>query len=967
LEPVAKRTSPAENGSGGVALEDRLLATKLYAPSTRTNIVTRSRLTEPLDEGVMGKLTLVCAPAGFGKTTLLSEWVLRSEFPVGWLSLDERDNDPTRFLSYMIAAIQTATPDIGEDALSLLRSPQPPPAQVVLTLLVNELATVAHDLVLILDDYHVIDDEAIHAAVAFLLEHLPPQMHLIIASRTDPPLPLSRLLASGQLTKLTASDLRFTSEEATAFLREVMGIELSTEEVTALEEKTEGWIAGLQLAALSLQGRENRSGFISAFAGTNRQVFDYLAEEVLNRQPEDATAFLLETSILDRLSGSLCDAVTGREGGQARLEELEGANLLMVPLDDKRRWYRYHHLFSDFLRERLRRSHPEIVSELHLRASVWYERNGTASEAVGHALAAEDFNRAGYLAERLVGEITGRGERPAIQVFLRALPREVVRSRPQLLILYAAYVPDPSGRLDASEALLREAEQMLGLGETHTAEGLSADLTVTSDNEELTNYAGEITAVRAFIAGIRGETERAVTLGRRGLELLSEDNFSHRTVAAINLATAYLDSGDLVTARRAIGEALNISHAAGYPTRIANCLVLQGRLQALQGNLSDAAETYERLLRLAAEHGEALSMEEGGEAHVGMGELLLERNNLEAAMRHLQEGVELLLKWSGIGVAANRLLEGTDAYGRAGRPEEISIDFAAVSGVVTGYVALARARHAQGDAEGAFEALLKADRIAHNPHIGSRWKVRVEAWQARLHIHQGDLKAAGGWAQERGLGAENEFEYSPESELEQTTLARLLIARGRHGEALRVLERLLEAAEASGRGRTVIEVFVLKALVLQAQDDEPGALAALRSALTLAEPEGFVRVVVDEGAPMLDLLRRVVKARRRGLPDLEGDVPLEYVGKLLEALGAPVAASSRVRVRDPGALVLDPITERELEVLKLLDTDLSNREIAARLFVSVATVKTHTKHLYRKLGVRARHEAIVRGKELGVL
>jgi LuxR family maltose regulon positive regulatory protein len=365
-----KRTSPAENGSGGAKLEDQLLATKLYAPTTRTNLVTRLRLTARLDEGVRGKLILVCAPAGFGKSTLLSEWVLGSELPVGWLSLDEGDNDPARFLSYMIAAIRTVEADIGERALSLLRSSQLVPTQVVLTMLVNELAAVPHDLALILDDYHLIENEAVHTALAFLLEHLPPQTHLVIASRTDPPLPLTRLLAGGQLTKLTASDLRFTSEEAGAFLTEAMGLELSAEEVTTLEEHTEGWIAGLQLAALSLRGREDGSAFISAFTGTNRHVFDYLAEEVLDRQPEGIRTFLIQTSILDRLSGPLCDAVTSRGGGQLRLEMLEGANLLMVPLDEERRWYRYHHLFSDFLRERLRRESPQMVTELHLRASV---------------------------------------------------------------------------------------------------------------------------------------------------------------------------------------------------------------------------------------------------------------------------------------------------------------------------------------------------------------------------------------------------------------------------------------------------------------------------------------------------------------------------------------------------------------------------------------------------------------------
>jgi LuxR family maltose regulon positive regulatory protein len=966
LNPFTQGGTPAESGPSGVALGDRLLSTKLNVPSVRTNLVARPRLIEQLEEGVRTKLTLVVAPAGFGKSTLLAEWVLQRDLPVGWLSLDQDDNDLNRFFTYFVVAIQTVEADIGGEALSMLRGSRP--TQNVLTVLLNDLATVSHDLTLILDDYHVIEDESVHSALAFLLQHLPPQAHLMIASRADPLMPLSRLLAGGQLMRLSDSNLRFTDEEAAAFFRETMSLNLPTKDVAALEEKTEGWIAGLQLAALSLRGRKDPSGFVSAFAGTDRHVFDYLAEEVLGRQPQDVRTFLLQTSVLDRLSGSLCDALTGREDGEARLKELERTNLLLVPLDEERRWYRYHHLFSEFLRERLRRENAGLVSELHSRASVWHERNGTASEAVGHALAAQDFSRAGYLAERSVDEIAGRGERPAIQVFLRALPREVVHSRPGLLILYAVYVPDPSGRLDAYEPLLREAERMLGLAEAHTAEGTSSGMTVTYDDKELANYAGLITTVRAFYAGMRVETERAIMLGRRGLELLSEDNLTARTLATINLATVYLDSGDLAAARQAIGEAFNVSRIAGFPTRIASCLVLQGRLQTLQGHLSEAAETYGRLLRLSTEHGEALSEEEGGEAHIGMGEVLLERNDLEAAMRHLQEGVELLLKWSGIGVTANRILKGTEAYGRAARPDEISIDFAAVPGVVSGYVALARARRAQGDAEGAFEELRKADRIANNPHIGNRWKVRVEAWQARLHVARGDLRAASRWAQAREFGTENEFVYSPESELEHTTLARLLIARGRPGEASRVLERLLEAAETGARGQTVIEVLVLKALALRAKNDEPEALAALRRALTLAGVKGYVRTFADEGAPMLDLLHRVLKARGRKSPGIEGEVPVEYLGKLLEALGVTVMAPSMVHSRGTGAPVLEPIiTERELEVLKLLDSDLTNKEIAATLFVSSDTVKSHTKHLYRKLGVRARHQAVARGRELGLL
>jgi LuxR family maltose regulon positive regulatory protein len=967
LDPVAKGTSPAENSSGGVALEDRLLVTKLYAPSTRTNLVRRSRLTKRLDEGIKGKLTLVCAPAGFGKSTLLSEWVLGSKLPVGWLSLDEGDNAPARAISYMIAAIQTVKPGIGEEALSLLRSHQPPPTQVVLTSLVNELAAVPHDLALVLDDYHVIDDKAVHTAVAFLLEHLPAQMHLIIASRTDPPLALSRLLAGGQLTKLTSSDLRFTSEEARAFLNEAMGLELSAEQVTTLEDKTEGWIAGLQLAALSLRGRQDASRFVSDFTGTNRHIFDYLAEEVLDSQPEDTRTFLLQTSILDRLSGPLCDVVTRRGDSQSTLEKLEGANLLLVPLDDERRWYRYHHLFSDFLRERLRRESPERVVELHRRASEWHERNGRASEAIRHAVAAGDYDRAGDLTERLAGEIAGRGEGPALRRLLQALPEEVLRSRPRLDILYAAFALCGSGRFDAAEARLRNVELTLDLDGVDLDIASSASPSVAVEGKERADLAGRVATVRAFIASVgREDMQSSIAFGRRALALLAEDNIRARYVAAFNLAGAYLDSGDLVEASRAIGEALDISRVAGSPTSIAGAMVQQGRLQALRGRLVEAAETYERLLRLAAQHGEAVSSEVG-EAHVGMGELLLERDELQAATRHLKEGVELLLEWSGLGEATSRLLEGTDAHGRTGWPLEVSINIDAADGVVTGYLALARVMRARGDAEGAFEALSKADRIAQDPRIESRWKVRVEAWRARLRMAQGDIRAAGRWAQERGLSAEDEFEYSPEFELEHTTLARLLIAQGKHEEASRLLERLLEAAEVGGRGHMVIEVLVLKALALQAQNDKPEALGELRRALTLAEPEGYVRIFADEGAPMAGLLRRVLKAQRRELPDIEGDVPLEYIGKLLEALGAPFTAATRVHVRGPAELVLDPITERELEVLKLLDSDLSNREIAARLFVSLATVKTHTKHLYRKLGVRARHQAVARAKELRLL
>ncbi|HEX2108594.1 MAG TPA: tetratricopeptide repeat protein [Rubrobacteraceae bacterium] len=971
MEPGAKGTkSLARNDLRGVALEDRLLATKLYAPSDRANLVTRPRLTKRLDKGVSGKLTLLCAPAGFGKSTLLGEWVLQGKLPVGWLSLDEGDNDPTRFLSYAIAALQTVEADVGVEALSLLRSSQPAPIQAVLTALVNEISAVPHDLGLVLDDYHVIEEEAVHHALAFLLEHLPPQMHLVVASRTEPPLSLSRLLAGGQLTRLSASDLRFTPEEAAAFLKGAMGLHLTAEDVAALEETTEGWIAGLQLAALSLRERNDTASFVSAFTGTNRHVFDYLAEEVLDSQAEDARTFLLETSILDRLTAPLCDATTGRGGGQAMLEQLERANLLMVPLDDERRWYRYHHLFSDFLRERLRRENAQLVPVLHLRASVWHETNGTAAEAVGHALAARNFKRAGDLIERLADSMVGSGETPTLERLMAALPEEVLRSRPRLCQLYAALVLMATGRLDTAEAWLRDVERMLDLGALTAVEGPSPRSPDARDDRERAKEAGYVVTVRATIAMDRGDLRSAIALNRRALELLvDETQASARGVAAVNLSECLLDVGDLPAARRSIDEAIDIGRAAYSPDTIAWSLWQLGRLQFVQGRVSEAISTYERVLRMADGLGGSGLLRDIGAAHIGVGESLLERDELEATSRHLSEGVELVLEWSGLGEATIRLLEGTGVHDRLGKLEQIDIDAAQV--LVTGYIALARAKQAQGEAEGAFEMLRKVEQVAHNAYVSPLWRNRtmrwLDVWRARLRMVEGNTRPVERWARERRLSAEDGFEYSPESELEYATFARLLIVQGKHVAALKLLERLLEAAQIGGRGRTVIEVLVLKALALQARNDEPGALAALRRALALAEPERYVRTFADEGAPIANLLRRLLEAHRKQPADDEGDVPREYVGTLLEALGVGIVTKARYSVRSSAELVLDPLTERELQVLKLLDSDLSNREIAARLFVSLATVKTHTKHLYRKLGVNARHRAIVRGKELGLL
>lgn len=639
------------------------------------------------------------------------------------------------------------------------------------------------------------------------------------------------------------------------------------------------------------------------------------------------------------------------------LEKLERMNLLLIPLDDRRRWYRYHHLFSDFLRQRLDRENPDIVSGLHRRASVWHEVNGTAGEAIGHALAAEDFDRAAGLIENFEDSMFGRGEAPMLARLVRSLPQDIMRSRPRLYLDYTLFVLMDDGRWDAAEAALRDVERMLGIGAVGVAEPIK--------DEERTRLTGDIATIRANIAWEgRGDLPKAIALNRRALELLAGDEWRFlRALPANNLVECLLDIGDLPAAEAAIDEA-QTSHATDYPAQIMSTLIYLGRLQATRGHLSEAAKTYQRVLRPANEHDEAGTAREKGEAHASIGELLYERDDLEAATHHSLQGIERTLEWVCQGEGLSILLEVAESRDQFARLDEVDAD--AAHGVVPGYITLARIRHMQSDAAGAEEALRKVERVAHNSRVSPLWKDRSErwgaAWQARLWIAQGNLRAANRWAQDRNLKSTDDPDYP--SELEYITLARLLLAQGKHEEAANLLARLLDAAEAGGRRRTVIELLVLQALVLRAQNEEPGALAALQRALTLAEPEGYIRTFADEGEPMADLLRRLLKAWRKKRKD---DVPLEYVGKLLEALGARAAVPAGTDLREAAGLALDPITGRELEVLRLLDSELSNREIAARLYVSLDTVKSHTKHLYAKLGVHTRHQAVARARDLDLL
>src|SRR5438309_2576843 len=617
-----------------------ILATKLYLPRLRPNVVFRPRLLERLNEGVHRKLTLISAPAGFGTTTLVSEWVEGIERPTAWLSLDEGESDPTRFLTYLVAALQTIAANIGEGVLGVLQSPQPPPPEAILTALLNEITTLPDNFVLVLDDYHVIDAKPVDIALTYLVEHLPPQMHLVIATREDPQLPLARLRARGQLIELRAADLRFTPSEAAEFLNQVMGLNLSAEDIAALEDRTEGWIAGLQLAALSMQGHQDVPGFIRAFAGDHRYIVDYLVEEVLQRQPEPVHRFLLQTAILDRLNGALCDAVTGQEGGKARLEALERGNFFVVPLDDRRHWYRYHHLFAEVLSAHLLAEQPDQVATLHRRASAWYKQHGSVADAIRHALAAGDFGRAADLVELAVPAMARNRQEATVLGWLKALPDELVRARPVLSVHYAGTLL-LSGELEGVEARLRDAERWLDtkadMGELALAS--SAEMVVV-DEEEFRGLPGSIAIYRAASALALGDVAGTMKYARRVLDLVPEDDHLRRGSAAGFLGLAYWTSGDLEAAHRSYAECMVLVQRAGHISDAIGCSIALADIRISQGRLREAMSTYEQGLQLATEQGVHV-LRGAADMHVGMSELHRERDDLHAATQHLLRSKEL--------------------------------------------------------------------------------------------------------------------------------------------------------------------------------------------------------------------------------------------------------------------------------------------------------------------------------------
>ena len=783
-----------------------ILATKLYIPPLRPKVVSRPRLLERLNEGLHRNLILIAAPAGFGKTTLVSEWVLGCQRPTAWLSLDEGDNDPTRFLTYLVAALQTIAATLGEGMLGVLQSPQPPPTASILMALLNEITTISDHFVLVLDDYHVLDAKPIDQALTFLLDHLPPKMHLVIATREDPPLPLARLRVGGHLTELRVTDLRFTLSEAAEFLNQGMGLNLEAQDIARLSTRTEGWIAGLQLAAISLQGHEDATSFITSFTGSHHFVMDYLVEEVLGQQSESLQTFLLRTSILDRVCGSLCDAVLldASASGQATLEYLERANLFIVPLDNERRWYRYHQLFAELLRQRLHQSTASStgdakshVTALHIRASLWYEDNGLEIEAFHHAVAANDVARAERLIEGKGIPLHFRGAVTAILDWLESLPTTVLNARPSLWARYASLLL-VNGQTTGVEEKLQAAEAAL--------QGTEAD-------DKTRNLVGQIAAARATLALTRYQVETMLAQSHRALEYLRPNNLSLRATANWTLGFAYWTLGDRATARRAYTEAISLSQASGDIFTTILATIGLGNVQEAVNQLYLAAETYQRVLQLAGDQPLLIIYE----AHLGVARVLYEWNDLDAAEQHGRQSLHLARQYDRV-----------------------------IDRFVICEVFLARLKLAQGDVVGAAALLAEAGQSVRQHNFVFRMP-EVAAAQVLTLLRQGNLVAAAHLAQTHELP------------LSQT---RVHLARGNPSAALAVLEPWRRQVEAKGWEDERLKVMVLQAVALQAHGEKDKAVQLLFDALALAAPGGFIRTFLDEGLPMAHLLS---KAEARGM------------------------------------------------------------------------------------------------------
>ena len=921
-----------------------ILATKLYIPPPRPQLVPRTRLIAQLDAGLQHrKLTVVSASAGFGKTTLISEWIERhvtkdeSEIKFAWLSLDEDDGDWSRFLAYFVAALQTIEPAIGENLLAKLQLPQPLPPDSILTTLLNELATVSTNFVVVLDDYHLLDAPPIDEALSFLLAHQPPQMHLVITTREDPSLPLARMRVRGQLTEFRAADLRFTPEETAVFLNQVMGLNLTEADIEALESRTEGWVAGLQLAALALQGQlvipeqQDKAQFIDSFSGSHHYVLDYLIEEVLNQQPESIQNFLLSTSILDRLCGSLCDAVLGEDSngdmhGEATLKTLEQANLFIIPLDNQRQWYRYHHLFGDLLKQRLSSMAQEKLFILRRRASVWFEDNGFEHEAIQHALAAEDYERAASLIELIWREMDDNFQSARWLPWMKALPEEIVAVRPNL-ILGRAWAHLDIGEMETAEIWLDRAEQSM----------VSSAEMIIVDERLYRRFAATIASGRGYLAQVEGDIPSTIKYAQQALAVMPEDEPLRRALSGGQLAAAYWSSGELDRARQIIVETSATIQKLGH-LHFAVAMTYQlASMSWADGRFNASLHVYQQKLQLV-QNQDGPPILGTADLHLWLCEIFFAQGNDSLAKEHLAK---------------------SELFGEQGALPDWHHRF---------YLMQAQMKVAERDYEAARVLLNESEQLFY--HIPVPKVAPIAARRARIWLKQGHLVDARHWAESRQLPTADEISYL--QEYEYVTLARLWLAEYENGRlpetmraAMQLLQHLQDAAEAGKRMGSLIEILVLQALAYQLQDDLPSALPPLKQALTLAEPEKYGRVFLDEGEPMATLLSKLNEQTDNN-PRINAFVVALLAKLNIQKVPNEVDITAEV---DPPKLqpLLEPLSQRELEVLQLIAQGMSNREISEQLFVALSTVKGHNLKIFGKLQVQRRTEAVARARELGLI
>ncbi|MDP1545090.1 MAG: LuxR C-terminal-related transcriptional regulator [Anaerolineales bacterium] len=897
-----------------------LIKTKTNIPALKRDLVLRKRINEALSEGIRAgrKLTLISAPAGFGKTTLVCEWLEMCKIPAAWVSLDENDGDAARFLTYLVTALQTLISGVGDGVLAAFQSSQPITPNELLTTLLNELSSIEDDFILVLDDLHAVDSRAVDELLAFLVEHTPQQMHLIITTREDPALPLARLRAKNQLTEIRTAELRFTENEAADFLNQVMGLDLSSQDIAVLEARTEGWVAGLQLAALSMQGKADATEFIHSFSGANQFVLDYLLEEVLQKQSESLQGFLLRTSILDRLSGSLCDALWQgkKNSAQEILEQLERANLFVISLDDERRWYRYHHLFRDLLRQRLNQKlGKEEVAGIHIRASEWFEQNGDIGEAFRHAITAEDFERAARLTESAWLGMDETFQTGTWLGWVNQLPLSVRRVRPVLLTQMGWSHMD-AGNAEASESSLKDAEACL--------KNPLEDLVIV-EAEQFRTLPARIIFARAYNAQTQNRFDDVVRYVETTLDMIPHEDQYMQAQASSILSTTYWASGELDKTYvfmsnwvDAAQQADNFAFAVAASFAKADILIAQGRLR-------DAIQVYQTALKLATTHGvESITAHH----HLGLGLLYHEMGEDERAASHLQKSFEL------------------------GRQTPI-VDWAYRKSLAQAYL-----KEFEGDYDAALEALDEAQRFYVRTPIPNLRP--VGAMKARIYLKQGQLMNAQTWARKSGLTLRDAPDYL--HEFERVTLARIALAKVNvnFSDVVSSLERHLKLAETQNRLASQIEILIVLSLAFHAKGEQANAIDLLEQALKLAKFEGYLRLFVDEGELMrlliLDLRSALESSARTEVQPLFG-----YVEKLLAGFSQPT------QLQKSKTEMIDPLSDREFEVLRLIAQGLSNQEITQKLFVALSTIKGHNLRIFAKLQAKSRTEAVARARELGLL